>query len=181
MPVVVIGPMQHNIGEFDARNPSYITISDVLSPGSFEWSDSVVHEFTHYLQWLSGELRPLADCLSHAKLEMEAYKTDERWAIEQGVNRDYSGKYRQLQGMCVPTWQRWGFHPSDFQCEAAVIVHYSSTLTEEQWMEVVVDAETRGQITVEHGTRLKSLIHEAYLSEDKSKFIESNCPPPRTI
>ena len=89
-PVLVVSFEDDNIdGRFNARTPGYVEVSaDSAPPGSIEFNETLVHEFVHYLQWLSGKYGPFSQCQDTLAIEAPAYAAGEQYLAEFGIVRD---------------------------------------------------------------------------------------------
>lgn len=94
-PMVRLVPLPENIqGTFNFLEPTVINIAidaEDHSPGTVEWNETVVHEFTHYLQWLSGKYSPAIkdECKMMYEIELEAYTAGYRYKEALGLAVDY--------------------------------------------------------------------------------------------
>jgi hypothetical protein len=92
MPAVVLAGIEddNTVGQFDPRHPTFVKITSQIMPGSLAFNAVVVHEFTHYLQWLFGDLGPETLCKDHPPIEEQAYKAAAAYLAQFGINYDYS-------------------------------------------------------------------------------------------
>ena len=92
MPSVLIASIDddNTVGQFDPRQPVLVKINTRIIPGSLGFNAVLVHEFTHYLQWLFGELGPQTQCQDQPKIEEQAYKAAAAYLAQFGIVYDYS-------------------------------------------------------------------------------------------
>lgn len=56
-------------------------------PGTIAWNATLVHEFTHYFQWVSGKLGPSTlSCSNRAEIEIQAYTVMAEYLKSVGVD-----------------------------------------------------------------------------------------------
>lgn len=105
MPIVKTQFLPGNVlGQFDENDATYIRISPFLKPGSLFWKVTLVHEFTHYIDWRFGNLKNAATCLEAVASEEHAYEVGRLWLKEHGVETNY-GKMNtaMMKADCVDT------------------------------------------------------------------------------
>jgi hypothetical protein len=93
MPLVVIENIgDENIaGKFDYRAAQFVVLNaGIHKPGSMAWNTTLVHEFTHYLQWIFGEIGPSTQCMGRMKAEEAAYAAGNAYLKRFGMTKDYS-------------------------------------------------------------------------------------------
>lgn len=68
-----------------------------LKPGTIAWNATLVHEFTHYFQWLAGEFGPSTlSCSLMAKIEIDAYTVAAAYLKSIGVDEDMQEEKDQM-------------------------------------------------------------------------------------
>lgn len=70
------------------EEPTCVQVSATLDPGTTYWKSTVLHEFVHYLQWWTGELKPTANCFDIGEAEQPAYNAQIEFLAEQGYDRE---------------------------------------------------------------------------------------------
>jgi hypothetical protein len=92
MPDVTIHLTDENIrGHFSFEHPTRIYLNNQYdAPGTLLWNEVAIHEFTHYLQWLSGKYSPArADiCEMMFEIERDAYNVGHSYLKKHGVVAD---------------------------------------------------------------------------------------------
>jgi hypothetical protein len=95
VPAVVLAPLEYEgaNGKFDIRHPTVISISPEHEGalGSHEWNSTLVHEFVHYLQWLTGIFKVNMSCHDKVRLiELPAYHAQAKYLSKHKIEYDYS-------------------------------------------------------------------------------------------
>lgn len=107
--LVADGMKPGHLGEFTWNDPQVVKLSSVLVPGSLKFNAVLVHEYVHYLQWLTGKIGPHNWCPMAVEMETQAYNVAAAYIAEFGVVRDYSANidhvrmnvmYAQMMGVC---------------------------------------------------------------------------------
>ena len=101
-PAVVLAPFDNTdiAGRFDPRKASFVQINPILPVGSLRWNSTVVHEFTHYLQWLFGALTPAVACADVQALEFAAYDAAAAYLAQHDITADYTSQRFRVTIMC---------------------------------------------------------------------------------
>lgn len=109
-PAVLVTEMREGLmGSFTWDEPRVVKLNSVMVPGSLKFNSVLVHEFTHYLQWLTGKIGPHNWCPVAVEMETQAYNVAAAYIGEFGVVRDYTENiaivrmnvmYAQLMGGC---------------------------------------------------------------------------------
>lgn len=112
MPVVALAAIEDDnvAGLFDFHNPVFVKISTGNRiPGTLAFNATVVHEFVHYLQWLTGQLGPQTPCEARVAIEGPAYRAAAAYYAEFGIVFDYSPQMASmafLAAMCNMGYER---------------------------------------------------------------------------
>jgi hypothetical protein len=101
--VVIVRIDDENIGgQFTWNQPTVINLSSsAYTPGSLEWNTVVVHEFVHYLQWLTGKIGPHTRCEGIVEAEKEAYAAGAAYLLQFGIVKDYTPQIFMTMLMCL--------------------------------------------------------------------------------
>lgn len=105
MPAVVVVKIDSDnvAGQFHWKQPMLVSLNaDIHLPGSLEWNGTVVHEFVHYLQWLTGKIGPQTPCEGIVEAEREAYATGAAYFAQFGIVKDYGAQMFMVMMMCLP-------------------------------------------------------------------------------
>lgn len=76
-------------GTFTWNEPTVVNISSSVVPGSLQFNSTLLHEFVHYLQWLTGKIGPHNWCAVAVEAEQQAYEAAAKYHAEFGLVRDY--------------------------------------------------------------------------------------------
>lgn len=108
-PMILIS-REHDDYAYGVYNPFVKADTIVMSmtnlvPGTIGWNMVLVHEYTHYLQWLKGTYAPsMPLCTGMAKIEIEAYEVSSKYLETLGINDDMEAKksmMRMNEAMCI--------------------------------------------------------------------------------
>lgn len=87
-------------GLFFFRDPNTVKMNaQVHTPGTLEWNATLVHEFVHYLQWLTGKLGPQTQCEQMVEIEEPAYKAGSAYLAQFGIVKDYKSQLSSIAFM----------------------------------------------------------------------------------
>lgn len=79
-------------GSFSYLTPLKLTLDTTVDLNTPEGQATVVHEFTHYLQWRAGKYTPATTCAEKVNLEAEAYKAGSAYLKTKGIDKDFAGE-----------------------------------------------------------------------------------------
>lgn len=102
-PAVLLVPLPENVlGQFDWREPKWVAMnSEQLTPGSLDWNAILVHEFVHFLQWVTGKIGPHTGCKEAVTAEKEAYAATAAYYARFGVKKDYAEQLFGAMLLCA--------------------------------------------------------------------------------
>lgn len=73
------------LGQFKIQDPTYITVTPRLTPGSPAWNSVVVHEFSHWLDWYFDiVIRSKMQCRDYMVAEERSYIIQYAYLKDQG-------------------------------------------------------------------------------------------------
>lgn len=104
MPMVLLVKLENDnhAGEFHPRLPDFVKINTSNRvPGSLDFNATVIHEFVHYLQWLTGKLGPQTKCSGLYEIESPAYAAAAAYLSEFGIVKDFSDQLFSTQIMSM--------------------------------------------------------------------------------
>lgn len=83
-------------------NPRVVYVDfNTAPPGSQQFKEVVIHEYTHYLQWVNGDLKPKGDPCERSKLEIEAHKVDQEYTTPGEISENANGIIFGYMMMCM--------------------------------------------------------------------------------
>lgn len=89
---------------FEKAN-TVVMSESLLEPGTVMWNAVLVHEMTHYLQYLRGEFVPSKlGCAAHERTEHEAYDVGAKYLQSLGFKEDFAKEKAQMSldaAMCL--------------------------------------------------------------------------------